>query len=217
MSRAAEDAGLVHCMWLLTQIPLSAKERGFADRLRDLGLQVSGRPLLLEIVGAFHDTVDAHLRNRGGRSDLGEMAQMAAAESLTALITERTPSLFKSTPEDVQGAIRSLSSPTQFRVLSHEFFSRFIRRYLGYFLSRELSNHVGGDGRFVNIDQHAEFNQALELHGRQAARIVETFAGGWFSKTNYEGGITPDKTAGFVHVALKKIGAELAKGNLADG
>ena len=76
-------------------------------------------------------------------------------------------------------------------------------------------NYVSGDGRFANIVQHAEFNAALDLHCRQAARIVEEFSGGWFSKANFQGGITPRKAAGFVHVAIKKITAELKRAGTA--
>ncbi|MCL6508732.1 MAG: hypothetical protein K6T59_17105, partial [Bryobacteraceae bacterium] len=118
---------------------------------------------------------------------------------------------------DVQQAFRSFSTTAQFSTLAREFFTRLSTRYLTYFLSRTLSNSVSGDGRFKNINEHAEFNEALELHCRQATRIIEEFSGGWFSKTKFfEGDITPDKAAGFVHVALKKVRAELAKGGHAD-
>lgn len=145
------------------------------------------------------------------------MAQMAAAETLTALGTPRTTSLFGTTSADVQQAFKSFSTTAQFSTLAREFFTRLSTRYLTYFLSRTLSNYVSGDGRFKSINEHAEFNDALELHCRQATRIIEEFSGGWFSKTKFfEGDITPDKAAGFVHVALKKLRAELAKGGHAD-
>ena len=114
------------------------------------------------------------------------------------------------------GPFRSFSTTKQFSTLAKEFFSCLSKKYLTYFLSRELSNYVSGDGRFKSINEHAEFNEALDLHCRQATRIIEEFSGGWFSKTHFEEGITPDKAAGFVHVALKKLRAELAKGGHAD-
>ena len=58
----------------------------------------------------------------------------------------------------------------------------------------------------------AEFNAALDLHCRQASKIVEEFAGSWFSKTNWERGISPEDVRGFAWVALKKLRAELRKG-----
>lgn len=79
---AAKGPGLVYTVWLLIQVPLAARSKDFVARLRKLGLGVTDTPSLLEVVGAFTGAVDAHLRRTGGRTDLGEMAQMAAAEAL---------------------------------------------------------------------------------------------------------------------------------------
>jgi hypothetical protein len=212
LAKAAKDPGLVHAVWLLMQVPMAARREDFVAGLRRLGLKVSDAPSLLEVIGAFTGAVDAHLQRHGGRTDLGEMAQMAAAESLTALGTPRATSLFETTPADVQQAFSSFSTATQFGALAREFFARLSTKYLRYFLSRTLSNYVSGDGRFRSINEHAEFNEALDLHCRQATRIVEVFSGSWFSKTRFlAGDVTPDKAAGFVHVALKKLRAELAR------
>lgn len=216
LANAAKDPGLVHTVWLLTQIPLAARGENFVAGIRKLGFEVSDSPGLLEVVGAFTSAVDAHIHGSGGRTDLAEMSQMAAAETLTALAAPQIASLFGTTSADVQQAFRSFSTTKQFSTLAREFFSRLSKKYLTYFLSRELSNYVSGDGRFKSINEHTEFNEALDLHCRQASLIIEEFSGGWFSKTNFEGGITPDKAAGFAHVALKKLRAELAKGGHAD-
>jgi hypothetical protein len=212
LQTASKDPTLVYSIWLLTQIPLAAKGQGFSEELRQRGLEVSEQPTLMEVVGAFTDAVDAYTSRQGARSDLGEMAQLAAVESLTKLVGEKTRSLFGATAADVQRAARSFSTTKEFGTLGRDFFSRFLGRYLSYFLSRELSNHVGRGQRFANIQEHSAFNQALDIHCRQAARIVEEFAGGWFSKTHYEGGIDLKKAGDFAFVALKKIRSELAKG-----
>lgn len=212
---AAKDPGLVYTVWLLTQLPLAARSKDFVARLRKLGLDVSDSPGLLEVASAFTGAVDAYLHRSGGRTDVGEMAQMAASEALVALGRPASTSLFETTVADVQQTIKNFSTNKQFSTLAREFFTRFSRKYLTYFLSRELSNYVRADGRFPNIDSHAEFDQGLDLHCRQASRIIEEFSGGWFSKTNFKGSITKAKAAAYVHVALKKIRAELAKGELA--
>jgi len=213
---AAKDPGLVYAFWLLTQIPLAARSNDFVARLQKLGLKITEPPSVLEIAGAFMDAVDAHVRRTGGRTDFGEIAQLAASEALTSLGTPATANLFETTPATVQQAIKSFSTSKQFSVLAREFFTRLTRKYLTYFLSRELSNYVSGDGRFANIDRHSEFNKGLELHCRQASRIIEEFSGGWYSKANFKGGITHQKAAGFIHIAIKKLCAELAKGGYAN-
>lgn len=212
LADAAQDKGLVYTVWLLTQLPLAARSADFEGRLRRLGFDVSAAPSVLELTGAFSDAVDAHLRRTGGRTDVGEMAQMAAAEALTVLGTAAGRSLFDTEGPAAQQTLRAFITSKQFGVLAHEFFSRFTRKYLTYFLSRELSNYVGPGGRFAGIDGHAEFARALDIHCQQASRIVEVFSGGWFSKGHFKGPITQQTAGAFVQVALKKLRAELGQG-----
>lgn len=211
-AKASEDTGLVYSVWLLTQVTQAARQPDFVGSLRSLGLSVPDQPTLHDLLGSFSQSVDDKIRQCGGRSDLGEMAQLSAVESLTRMCASRLGSLFGTTTEDVKKAVHNFSTTKGFAQLSHEFFSRLTFRYLSYFLSRELSNHVGGKRRFFNLSEHTEFLKALEQHSREAARITEDFTGGWYSKTTFEEGITEDKAAGFLHVALKKIRAELKKG-----
>ena len=209
---AAQDKGLVYAVWLLIQVPLAARSADFEGRLHKLGLDVSDSPSLLEVTGAFADAVDAHLRRTGGRTDLGEMAQMAATEAMTVLGTPANGNLFDAAAPSAREALEAFTTTKQFSSLAREFFARLTTKYLTYFLSRELSNYVGPGGRFAGIDGHAEFTRALDLHCHQASSIVEVFSGGWFSKGQFKGTITQQKASGFVHVALKKLRAELAKG-----
>jgi hypothetical protein len=209
---AAEDEGLGRATWLLTQLPLAARDPEFQGRLASLGIEVENAPGLFDLVGAFTDAVDAQMRRSGGRTDFGEMAQMAAAETLTAILGERTQNFFGSSPAELQRELAALGTKKQFGTLARDFFSRLTRRFLTFFLSRELSNHVGGDRRFANTSEHVAFNRALERHCKEASRIVEDFAGSWFSKTNWQKGITPEGARGFAWVALNKLRSELRKG-----
>ncbi len=107
---AAKDDGVVETIWLLTKLPLAARSEDFAQALRDCGLSVSDSPGLMEIVGAVADAIDAKMPNCKGRTDLGEMAQMAAAETLTEVIGQRTKTLFGTTSDDVQQAFSKLAT-----------------------------------------------------------------------------------------------------------
>jgi hypothetical protein len=138
------------------------------------------------------------------------MAQLAAAESLAAIVGPSLASLFTPTPGEVQRAIGHLATSKQFSNLARDFFARLIRRHLEYYLSRELPNHIGPAHRFASIADHSAFNADLDQHCREASRIIQDFAAGWFGKTNYyEGGITREKAHSFLIVALKKIRREL--------
>lgn len=212
LQNAARDRGLVYSTLLLTQVTQAAKQSDFISALKQAGLPVSKQVSVTSLVSSFSEAIDKHLRFNKGRTDLGEMAQLSAVEVLSRLCAEQTTSLFDTTTENLKKALHTLSTSKGFSRLSHEFFSRLTYRYLTYFLSRELSNHIGKNQRFTNPQEYAEFEGELELHARQAARIVDEFAGGWYGKANFEGGITHQKVSGFIHVALGKILDELKKG-----
>jgi hypothetical protein len=173
----------------------------------------------MEIVGSVTDAIDAKMPNCKGRTDLGEMAQMAAAETLIEVIGGRTRSLFGTTPDDVQQAFSKLATNKQFSVFAKDFFARFTNKCMNYFLSRALAHHVGEGQRFTTLAQQAEFTKALEIHCKEAARIVEEFSGGWFSKKNWEtgGDISRRDIAAFTGYAMTKLTSELKQGARSDG
>jgi hypothetical protein len=216
---AAEDKGVVETIWLLSKLPLAARSNDFTRALRDCGLSVKDSPGLMEIVGAVTGAIDARMPNCKGRSDLGEMAQMAAAETLAEVIGTRTRSLFGTTPEDVRQAFSELATNKQFSIFAKDFFARFTNKCMNSFLSRALSHYVGEGQRFTTLSQQAEFTNALETHCKEAARIVEEFSGGWFSKKNWEtgGAITREDSAAFTGYAMKKLVDELKQGARSDG
>jgi hypothetical protein len=189
----------------------------FSERLAVLGLQVSKEPTLLEIVAAFTLAVDRHVREFGKRTDLGEMAQLAGSETLACLVGRELPSLFGPTAADVRLAVARLGTSDRFSIVARDFFSRLTSRSLGYFPSRELSKHVGPNKRFSGVSEHSDFNAALDLHCREASRIIKEFSGGWYGKTlHQEKAITQDAARKFAHVAFKKLRAELRSRRDAD-
>jgi hypothetical protein len=211
LSLADQDEGLLYSWYLLCHVPLAARTGQFADSLTLLGISVPPEPSLFDIASGFAEAVDSHQRSAPGRTDIGEMARLSAVETLMELGRRRTPSLIGSAADDTRDTLREHSTSNRFGILAHEFFARFMNRFLAYHLSRELSRHVGPGQRFSDIAQHNAFNDALDLHCRQAARIVQEFAGDWYGKANYEAGITLRKAKGFVRHALEKLRDELAR------
>jgi hypothetical protein len=211
-AQASKDPALIFSLFLLTQVPQCARSEAFGSALNALGLSVSTTPSLPEILGSFSDAIDKHVQETGGRTDLGEMAQMAAVETLAQIVDERTRGLFEATPEIIQDSFRGLGTKKQFSTLARTFFSRLTERYLKYFLSRELSNHVGEGRRFTTLHTKQEFERALGTHCWEASKILEEFSGGWYSKQTFQGGITERKARHFLSYALTKIEDELHQG-----
>lgn len=216
---ADRDPTFLKSLSLLAELPIAARGPSFFSDANRLGLTLPDSPGLMQILAAFSAAIDHHADQSGGRTDLGEMAQMAAVESLVAILAPRLPSLFDPTAAEVQRELGRFSSGQNFSVLAEEFFARLTQRVLHYYLSRELTNHVGQGKRFASDVERAEFDAALDLHCREASRIVREFAGGWYGKTVYQKpeGITPDAVRSFASVAFKKIRAELRKRQDAHG
>lgn len=210
LERASVDEGLRHSLWLLTQLTIAARAQDFALALRARGIEAPSKPSLFELVAAYADAVDRHLQRAGTRTDIGEMAQLSATETIAALCGERAATLFGTTPDDVKRAAYEFSTPKGFSTLTHEFFARFTQRYLIYHLSRELSQHVGAERTFRSPQEHSAFIEQLRTHCQQVTLIVRDFAGEWYSKARFKTGIRPEDARGFLFKALDKIRSELA-------
>jgi hypothetical protein len=213
LRKVAKDVGVVETVWLLTQLPFAAKADDFEAALADCGVHVPAGPGLLDLAAGFTNAIDYRLFNNRGRTDLGEMAQMAAVETLVGLLGERTDNLFTVRPQDVRRELAKLYTVKQFGLFATGFFARFIYKALDYYLSRVLPLHVGERRRFTTLERLARFTDALETHCREAARIVQIFTGEWTSATMWgQGQITREDARDLAHGAVSKLIKELKMG-----
>jgi hypothetical protein len=212
---AADHSGLVEAFWTLTQLTAAARDPNFAESLRNRGFDVPDSPSLPAVLAAVSERIDRSMPNSKGRTDLGEIAQCAAVETINQIVTQRTRSLFASGPEDVRNAFRDLGTKKNFGELARQFFGQTTGKVLDAYVSREGGNHVGNGQRFANLADKAEFDRALRTHSHEASAIVERFAGEWLSKRNWQNGpdgISHKDASGFAHVAMTKMVSELKEG-----
>lgn len=206
---ARGDPVLANTVWLLTQLPLAARGDRFAAELTALGFAPGSEQSLLSILAGFSSAVHSQLSGTAGRTDLGELARQAAAESLTSLIGAQMPGLFGPSADDLRIELGKFASKDRFAKLARDFFARLTNKTLYYYLSRVLADHVGPGRAYGSLQQQAQFRIALEQHCREASLIVEQFAGGWFSKANFQGRLTRESAQSFSDYALKKMRDEL--------
>jgi hypothetical protein len=211
LASAASDPALRHTFWLLTQLPLAARATDFNERLLQLGMATGHAPSLLTLAAEFQQSVDARIRNARVKTDLGQMAKLAAAEALTSVLATDLPGLLDATSADVRYALGKLAAPDRFARLSRNFFARLVNRNLEYFISRAIADHVGPGRALRSIADYAEFRRALAQHCFAVALIVEDLSCEWYSKSNWRGEITEAKATGFAHVAFKRLREELRR------
>lgn len=205
------DPSLVFTYWLLTQITYKARTVDFANELCNIGLNIGEVTSALDFLSNIANFSRVQIKLRGESFPLSEFAQLSLREVLTETIGQHSKSLFGTTKEDIRLACRRYSNPNQFAKLARLYFSKITNRILQFFVSKESPNQVGKGRKFEDVSELADFNSALEGYCYQSAKIVEVFAGGWYSKRNWQGEISESDAQGFVAVAMKKLRTEIAR------
>lgn len=210
LGKADKDSLFLAITTLLVELPLIARGPNYLSDLEAMGIDAPDSvPALLSGIA---NRIDDLAYQSGHRSDLGEIAQFALLSALSAEFDRSLPGLFEPQPSEIRQALGRLSGGDRFAGFAREFFAQVVHRTFDYYLSRELSNHVGPDRRFSSDADRRAFDRALEAHARQASRIVEAYAGGWYGKTVWQGGgPTPEKIRNFASYSLTKLRSELAR------
>lgn len=212
LSRAADDPVFQFASRILVELPLMARSPDFGQYLQSLGCSTENAGSLTGILSELASAIDKKRREMGEQSDLGGMAKSALLESLSQQVSDRLPSLFEPTPQEVRRALASLSSGQNFATLARGFFARLTHRSLDYYLSREFANHTGPERRFSDDGSRVAFQSALAQHTFEASKIIEAYAGGWYGKTLWQNqALDQDAIDKFAAYSFKKLRSELAR------
>lgn len=207
LNKAANDEGLTQSLLLLVRILQASRAADPAAELEGIGIRLDNDATAFDTISQFQDLLDRTIAEHGPRTDVGEIAQQAVGETLAAVLRPLDQSLFETGLSDVLQTLRDASTKAGFAYAGRTFFASFMKRFLNFYLSRATASFVSSPA-LAQIGAVTEFNQALQIHCYQSARIVETYAGDWYSKTSYEGGIDAGSTKRFIAVALKKLADE---------
>ena len=204
------DPSLSYCFWLLVRLAEAARGPDFLADAARLGVPVEPDDTALAFVARAADRARVELNAHPESGPFGELASLALRRALTETVGTEGRSLFGSSLEDLETSFRRHSTPVQFGELAKRFFGDFYARTLRFYVERELQNRVGG-GALPTVAAANGFADALDLHARETARIVEGFAAAWYSKRHWESGgaIGQDEAQGFVAHALTKLRKEL--------
>lgn len=211
LEQLGTDASLGFCYWLLTQITYRARSTEFPAMLQEIGLDISDKESALDFLTTVSEYAQSQIKLRKETFPTSEIVQLSLREVLTETIGEESRSLFGTTQEDVRLACSRYSSPRQFASLARLYLSKVMNRSIQFFVSKESYNHVGHGRRFNDISELTEFTNVLETYCYQSAKIVEDFAGGWYSKRNWLGEITESEAQSFVYIATKKLREEICR------
>lgn len=200
-----------YCFWVLVRIVTAARTGDFSSELERLGIQTTGVTSGVGFVHQMGEAVQKGLRRRGDPTIFVRMAELSLREVLSANIVEQSNSLFGTGLKEIQAACRNISTQKRFGQVAQQFFAHFMSRSIRYITDKEISNYVGPDRALSSPDRVLKLQESLDRYCAESAKIVEEFAGGWFSKHNWEtnNNIPEDATAIFTAYALQKINMEL--------
>jgi hypothetical protein len=208
LTAAIRDPGLNFAFFLLTKLVQASRSDEKAAQLETYGIQLGSVGSVTDLLSDFHAAIDQHTVSIGHTSDLSEFAQQAAGEALLDICANQSLSLFEDDSTDISEALRVASTKEGFARLGQRFFGRFMARFLNFYLSRITSAYIGASG-LRDVGEIQAFNDALTLHCDESARVVRDFCGQWYSKTEFERGITEDNIHLCVSTAIKKLQSEL--------
>lgn len=208
--KAVDDVGLKYAFYLLTQLALSSREEDWQKSLLKHKIDLSNISSLFDLISETQIVIDDYISEKSRSTDISEIAQRSLGEAVSELAGPKTQTLFGSGREELQAALQSLSTKKGFSDLGQAFFGHFMTHYLNFYLSRITAAQVG-TGNIRNVEDISHFNQALQTHCYQTARIVRDFCGEWYSKTEFLEGISIENTSRFMAVALGKIKSEMKK------
>jgi hypothetical protein len=210
LGQSRQQDSLAHAYWYLLKLALASRSEDFRSEVLELGIQVPAGGSGFALLGAVMDNLRQDMRRRGWVTPVDQIALQSFQTAISEIVAEESQSLFGSTVETAQQAIRHYSTKQNVAGLGRRFFSEFAFRILSRALERELASSVAAGGRFEHEGQLSNFRDRLKSYCWDISKLVEDFAGGWYSKHAWMEDITEEQTKKFTAYAVEKLLSEAA-------
>ena len=206
------QTAVFHCLKFLIRLTYASKSNDFINELTSIGVNVSqgdsGTKLLSKIINKLSEIV----AESPTRSHLDTIAVYSLNETLTQTILKESNTLFGCSIEDVKNVFKKYSTRVRFGKLSRLFFSNYLNRIFQSLIDRTISDYVGTDKQFKDVNNVIKFQESLGIYCWEVSKIVEDYSGGWFSKHAWEGTINDEEIKRYVRYSFKKLLTELKEG-----
>ena len=214
LRRLATDETAGYPLWLLTRITWASRGDGFEEQLRALGIEPPADSSAVGLIARVGERTRVEISARRAADQYAEIAAQSLRQALSNTIGREGGSLFASSSEDLQRAVRNYSTRPRFGELARRYFAAFMSRTLRSYVEREIADHVGRDTALKTLAGQRDFQTELDAYVWQASKILEDFAGDWYAKHNWEskGEISPEETQRFLAYALRKLRGALRRG-----
>jgi hypothetical protein len=209
LSNVHRDPGVVAAFQFLIALSLNASSDIDQKRIGPLAINLEANPSALRLA----NDAGRWIRDNRESSEYAELARKALIDAMTIWTAQESQQLsFVARSDHAQAIWRKTNDGRGFCEVSRLFFSKFVERYLNYFLSREASSHVTSAEDRDRLDTRiAEHLATISHHAFETSRITQSFAAGWYNRHSRTQMPSHEQIQGFLATAFGKIREELAR------
>jgi hypothetical protein len=209
LTEARSVTSLARCYGLFLQLTDGARRDGLVPTLARLGVEGVGGASAAAVIAAIDRRATELVESdgRGGALDAISLATFRAV--FLESIAGQSISLFGSTAETVEKALRDLGKTKTVAHLGRQFFSEFTWRALDYALARQTLITAGTGGPLDSDQARTAFQTRLRSYCWDLSKIVEDYSGGWYSKHAWQQALDVEDVRKFTQYALTKLLSEL--------
>lgn len=203
------DTGFVASFQFILGLVLSASPAVDRTSLGVLAINLDVNPSPLKLAHALAQYVAKHQQS----PEYAELARKAAVDVISAWTETNTRQLsFMGEHEQAQEIWRKASNSRGFCEVARLFFSKFVERYLNYFICREASSHLAKtESRERLARRLSNHLEGVSHHAFETAKITQSFAAGWYSRYARDGMPEQEKISRFLSHSVGKLREELLR------
>lgn len=213
LSESQNDPFIHSSCWLLLQLPLIARLGKLEEWLEEIGAPSTG-DARRDVLGGARRFFDKLSTRTPPQNILSETARLAFLETLSVAFKLSNLVLFGAEKEEVRKSLSRYASPDGYRQLISRFFRAFLKRSLGNFIDKEISNHVGISERFSTQEEAQVFDQELDEYSKESTVLLEDYSHDWYAKNVIHGRAEQATSRAFATYAVKKLLEELERERL---
>jgi len=170
---------------------------------KDVNINVPINPSPLQLLKIYESTTNIQYSSREYESIIKDSFARALVKYYNTHKPEQTNLFQVQNPRDFVWG--NLTNAKGFCELSRYYYSNLTENYLKYFLDREASAIV------QNISERETLSNSIYIHSFETARIVQSFAAGWFNKNAKNKKPSQAAIKKFTSYIATKIKAELLR------
>jgi hypothetical protein len=207
-SAMPNDESVIKAIQYLALLTFSAKKSEQIKFLNDAGISIDGDISLFALVR----NAKRFITTENGSLESNKIACDAILETITTFERNNKDGQLSLFSDQSPNIWASVGSGAAFCELTRGFFASFTDRYLRYYLERAAAHSINDFQKLeVFSNKLSEQTQKVSHHAFETAKIMQSFAAGWFNNHAINDIPTKDEVTGFLKISFEKMREEFRR------